>query len=188
MRGRLIVFEGVDRSGKTTQCRDLVDYINSTGGSAESMRFPDRTTPVGKIIDQFLSREINLIDKAAHLLFSANRWEMAQIIRDKLDAGITLVVDRYVSSAQAYGAIEPIDEHWYQQADRGLPIADLVFLLDVADTSGRDGFGAERYETPEHMARVRAKFLTMSADWCVIDASQSVADVRDKIRATINGE
>lgn len=191
MGARLIAFEGVDRSGKSTQCADLVNYLNQTGERAELLKFPDRSTPLGEVINKFLRKEIELTDKAAHLLFSANRWELEQTIRDKLAAGITLVLDRYVFSAQAYGDIGPEDEFWYQQADIGLPAPDLVILLDVPDTSKRGGFGGERYERPEFMARVRQRFLAMARgreDWRVIDASRSIQEVRDEIRATINGE
>ena len=41
-------------------------------------------------------------DHAIHLLFSANRWEVAKSIREKLNAGITLVVDRYAYSGVAF--------------------------------------------------------------------------------------
>jgi dTMP kinase len=44
--------------------------------AAELYRFPDRTTAIGVLIDQYLAKTIDLDDKAVHLLFSANRWEL----------------------------------------------------------------------------------------------------------------
>eukprot|EP00938_MAST-03A_sp_MAST-3A-sp1_P002357 g2357.t1 len=76
-RGAFLVFEGVDRCGKTTQTKLLVEKLKQDGRKVELMRFPDRTTTVGKMIDQYLKMGINLHDKAIHLLFSANRWELA---------------------------------------------------------------------------------------------------------------
>ena len=38
---------------------------------------PDRTTPIGKMIDSYLRSQSDLDDRAIHLLFSANRWELA---------------------------------------------------------------------------------------------------------------
>lgn len=84
-RGTLIVFEGCDRSGKTTTCKRLVEHLNSATAPTESqnnvkhlakfMRFPDRSTEVGTAIDGYLRGQRELDDHVVHLLFSANRWE-----------------------------------------------------------------------------------------------------------------
>ena len=50
-RGSLIVFEGSDRSGKTTQVEKLVEKLNREGMQAERMRFPDRTKAIGSAIN-----------------------------------------------------------------------------------------------------------------------------------------
>lgn len=74
-RGALIVLEGLDRSGKTSQSTRLLSYLEGLGHSAELWRFPDRTTSVGQMISSYLSNESQLDDRTIHLLFSANRWE-----------------------------------------------------------------------------------------------------------------
>jgi len=73
-RGTLIVFEGCDRSGKTTVCKKLVEHFNGKE-SVKFMRFPDRTTEVGNAINSYLIGQRELDDHVIHLLFSANRWE-----------------------------------------------------------------------------------------------------------------
>jgi dTMP kinase len=75
-RGIFVVFEGVDRCGKSTQCRLLSKYLSDRGYSVVDMRFPDRTTPIGTMINAYLTNNADMDDKAIHLLFSANRWEM----------------------------------------------------------------------------------------------------------------
>lgn len=74
-RGALIVLEGLDRSGKTSQSSRLLSYLKGLGFSAESWHFPDRNTGVGLMISSYLSNQSHLDDHAIHLLFSANRWE-----------------------------------------------------------------------------------------------------------------
>ncbi|KAH0836492.1 thymidylate kinase [Lanmaoa asiatica] len=85
-RGAFIVIEGLDRSGKSTQAVRLIDRIQSTTTDSASsgsppkavlLKFPDRTTAIGKMIDAYLRSESELDDHAIHLLFSANRWELA---------------------------------------------------------------------------------------------------------------
>ena len=74
-RGALIVLEGLDRSGKTSQSSKLLTYLEGLGHSAELWRFPDRSTNVGQMISMYLSNKSQLDDHTIHLLFSANRWE-----------------------------------------------------------------------------------------------------------------
>ena len=74
-RGALVVFEGLDRSGKTSQCGRLLSYLEGLGHSVELWRFPDRTTSVGQMISAYLTNKSQLDDRTIHLLFSANRWE-----------------------------------------------------------------------------------------------------------------
>jgi dTMP kinase len=74
-RGALVVLEGLDRSGKSSQCSRLVSYLEAQGLSAELWRFPDRTTDVGQMISAYLTNASQFDDHTIHLLFSANRWE-----------------------------------------------------------------------------------------------------------------
>jgi dTMP kinase len=72
MRGKLVVFEGLDRSGKSTQSKLLHENLENS----VLVRFPNRETTTGKIIDTYLKGTQDLCDEAIHLLFSANRWEL----------------------------------------------------------------------------------------------------------------
>ncbi len=49
---------------------------------SEVWRYPNRTTNIGKLINNYLSKEIELEDHAVHLLFSANRWETVDIMKE----------------------------------------------------------------------------------------------------------
>lgn len=110
-RGAFILFEGVDRSGKSTQAAQLTQALQDQGVSgcgwlscmlavwgrqgkacnpgslacacalmlaqvaAEQWNFPDRSTNIGKTIDEYLKGNAESDDATMHLLFSANRWE-----------------------------------------------------------------------------------------------------------------
>ena len=97
-RGLFFLFEGVDRSGKTTQVDLLFRHFESLDQKAQKFRFPLRSTLVGKTIDGYLKSEIEVEDHAIHLLFSANRWEMAAEIEKTLKSGVHIIMDRYVYS------------------------------------------------------------------------------------------
>jgi len=125
-RGALIVFEGCDRSGKTTQVKRLVETLNKTGCTTEMMRFPDRSTGIGSVINSYLTCSQELDDRAIHLLFSANRWETEKQIQRSLAAGTNIIIDRYAYSGVAFSAAKPgLSLDWCKQPDVGLPRSTL---------------------------------------------------------------
>jgi dTMP kinase len=87
-RGALIVFEGCDRAGKTTQCKRLVERLKQQNVNVKFMNFPDRSTESGKIIDAYLRKAKNLSDEAIHLLFTTNRWEAKNEMEKALKTGM----------------------------------------------------------------------------------------------------
>ncbi|CEG70142.1 Putative Thymidylate kinase [Rhizopus microsporus] len=170
-RGLMIVVEGCDRSGKSTQCELLVHNLKSRNIDSELVKFPDRTTQTGKMIDSYLRQKSDLDDHAIHLLFSANRWEAMKSISEKLLAGKTLVIDRYAYSGVAFSVAKGLDFDWCKHPDVGLLSPDLVLFLDLSinEAEKRGGFGEERYEKRDLQIKVRTEFRKLKDDsWKVI--------------------
>lgn len=141
-RGAFLLLEGVDRCGKTTQCQRLMQRLVQAGIAATAMRFPDRTTSTGKLIDSYLQQTSNMNDHAIHLLFSANRWESADTILQHLHAGTTIVCDRYAYSGVAFSASkEGMDLEWCKEPDKGLPAPDCVIFLDMSTEQAEERGG-----------------------------------------------
>ena len=187
-----IVVEGLDRSGKTTQCARLVDRLNDHNaehGGCTLIKFPERTTAIGQMIDGYLRSGVDLDDHAVHLLFSANRWELRARILEELGRGKHVVLDRYVYSGVAFTMIKGIDEAWCKGCDAGLPKPDLTLFLDLSEevAAKRGGYGEERYEKAETQKKVRGAFAnlrssdTEGSEWRVIDAAGSVDQVTIEI-------
>lgn len=183
------MLEGVDRAGKTTQCRKLVETLQLSARPAHMMRFPDRTTPMGQLINSYLEHKSDLEDHAVHLLFSANRWELVPLMKRKLEEGTTLIIDRYAFSGVAFSsAKQDLCVDWCMNPDVGLPKPDLVLFLQInpAAAAQRGQFGAERYETSSFQQCVEQNFKQLMADtsvnWQVVDASQSIDEVHDDIK------
>ncbi|CAG9763506.1 unnamed protein product [Ceutorhynchus assimilis] len=183
-RGALIVIEGVDRSGKSTQCKKLVESLRNKNLKAELMNFPDRTTLTGKLISDYLrDPECTLNDEAIHLLFSANRWENVDKMKDFLYAGTTVIVDRYSYSGIAFSSAKKgMDINWCKHPEIGLPKPDLVILLTLSAEAAakRSGFGEERYETKAMQSMVSKVFENLAKqedNWKIVDASGSMDEV-----------
>ncbi|THX86881.1 thymidylate kinase [Aureobasidium pullulans] len=191
-RGKLIVFEGLDRSGKSTQCERLVSYLTEKGVPVEHRRFPDRTTPIGQMINNYLQGQTEQEDHVIHLLFSANRWEAVPSIEADINAGITVIIDRYYYSGCVYSAAKnnpSLSLSWSRHPEEGLPRPDLCLFLDISaeDAAKRGGWGEERYEKQELQDRVRQLFADMRAtddgsDFVTINAGQSLEEVASAIR------
>ena len=116
-RGKLIVIEGSDSSGKATQTSKLIERLHYEGHSAEHMSFPQYETPTGRIIGQCYlgkSREewrgdsgwfpdaVNLDPKIASLYYAADRRAALPRINAIVNSGRNLVMDRYVPSNMAH--------------------------------------------------------------------------------------
>eukprot|EP00102_Acyrthosiphon_pisum_P027105 XP_016664315.1 PREDICTED: thymidylate kinase isoform X2 [Acyrthosiphon pisum] len=158
MRGALIVLEGCDRSGKTTQYR---------------------STPIGSLINDYLSRKIELPDRSVHLLFSANRWELEPEIRKQIESGVTLIVDRYSYSGVVFtSAKQCVDFKWCCGPENGLPKPDIVMFLklSIGEMAKRSGFGDERYENIEFQNKVDINYDKFKNDnFIQVDAAQDVS-------------
>ena len=196
-RGWLIVFEGLDRSGKSTQCERLVGRLRHDGQKVEHLRFPDRTTPSGKMINSYLSGNSQQEDHVIHLLFSANRWELANTIRTLVNDNTIVVVDRYYYSGCVYSAAKGIAGmglEWCREPEVGLPRPDMCLFLNLSteEAAKRGGYGLERYESQDMQEKVRGLFAEMrehhdeADDIVVVDAGRSVEDVARNIQQLVD--
>ncbi|XP_031253495.1 thymidylate kinase-like isoform X1 [Pistacia vera] len=183
-RGALIVLEGLDRCGKTSQSGKLLSYLEGLGHSAELWRFPDRTTSVGQMISAYLLNQSQLDDHTIHLLFSANRWEKRSMMETKLKAGTTLIVDRYSYSGVAFSSAKGVDVEWCKAPEMGLLAPDVVLFLDIPPEKAaeRGGYGGERYEHLEFQKKVAQCYqILRDSSWKIIDGCQGIDEVEKEL-------
>jgi dTMP kinase len=169
----------------------LAKSLSEKHGRTELIRFPERSTTIGNLIDSYLKSASNLNDQSIHLLFSANRWERSSFVEESLNAGTNLVCDRYAYSGVAFTSAKGLDVEWCKNPDRGLPAPDCIIYLDLAieEAAQRGQFGEERYEKVEFQKTVRDKFFTLqqkdeeqrSIPWYVLDARKSIDELHQEI-------
>jgi dTMP kinase len=111
-KGKLIVIEGTDSSGKETQARNLVKRLSEEGVPCTRINFPRYDTPTGRIIGQCYLGKKNLgkgdtawfgdadslNPEIASLYYAADRMAAKEEMLNILDSGTNLILDRYVSS------------------------------------------------------------------------------------------
>lgn len=195
MSGRLIVFEGGEASGKSTQAARLAERLG-----ARLTREPGGTSLGAQLRALLLDHsELQVHPRAEALLMAADRAQhVTEVVEPALAAGEDVVCDRFVGSSLAYqgfGRGLPVDEvgrlSWF--ATGGLQ-PDLVILLDVAPdvASSRIERAPDRIETAgtQFHARVRAGYLALAeADpqtWVVIDGARPPDEVTHTVTAAVD--
>ena len=153
MRGKLIVVEGTDCSGKETQTNKLVEKLTNDGRTVKRYSFPMYETPTGKIVGgPYLGKSYicegwfpegapNVNNKVASLYYAADRLYNIDIINNDLENGIDVILDRYVYSNMAHqGAKLDIKRNrielykWLEELEfnlLGLPVPDIRIFLHM---------------------------------------------------------
>ncbi len=142
-RGKLVVFEGAEGAGKTTQIRLLVERLTAAGIPCVSLREPGGT-PVGDAIRAIvLAREGEMSAGAEALLFMASRAELvAREVEPALERGAVVILDRFFLSTYAYqiagrGLAEEDVRAANHLATSGT-VPDITILLDISASEGMD--------------------------------------------------
>src|SRR6185503_5552471 len=194
MRGLFVTFEGIDRSGKTTQAGLLVDAL---GDEALGVREPGGTEAGERVRELLKDPSVSLSPEAEALLFAAARSELvADVILPALEEGKVVVSDRYLDSSLAYqgGArglgiadVEQVNHF----ATRGLR-PDLTFLLDLPpeDAAARSGesdrFEEEGTSLQEAVGAAYEALIRADPDrWRRIDARRSPDEVHKLVMASV---
>lgn len=189
-RGRLIVFEGLDQSGKQTQCEQLAEELQRRGHEVERISFPDYTTAIGQEIARALAGERDYTPDVMQLLYAANRFEWKPRIDAWLEAGVLVLSDRYIASSIAYGETQGLDAGWLSSVQQPLPQADLTILLDIAPETAvrRKSTGRDRYERDlALLGRVRDSYTRQASrpGWIRIDGEQDRSRVSADVAAAV---
>jgi dTMP kinase len=182
-KGKIIVFEGIDKAGKTTQAKLLEKKL---GNKCVRIDFPDYTTPVGKEIKQFLDGKRNYPDEVKMMLLSANRWEKKGEIEKMVGKGITVIMNRYYQSNLVYGISKGLKLDWLLSLDKGLPKADVVIVIDIRPKTlvSRSKNIVDTFEKDlELIRRVKKNYriLANKFNWRTVEGEASVDEVHSQV-------
>jgi dTMP kinase len=191
-KGKIIVLEGTDKAGKTTQSRMLLEALKISSKVSVIIDFPDYTTSIGMEIRAFLDGKRDYLPEVKHLLFSANRWEKKKEIESMLEKGTLIVMNRYWQSNLVYGAASGIDVDWLLRLDKGLPKEDLVIALLV-----KPSVSSKRAEIPDAFesdadlaAKAYENYIKFAKKfkWRIVDGSKSKEQVHQEIMKVVRKE
>jgi len=195
MAGLFVTFEGIDRSGKTTQARMLVEAL---GDDALAVREPGGTEVGERLRELLKDPSVSISPEAEALMFAAARAELvAQVIRPALDQGKVVVSDRFLDSSLAYqGVARGLGVDDVEQINRfatGGLMPDLTFLLSIDPARAAERAGQlDRFEDEGdslQMAVYEAYGELAEKDparWQIIDADRPSSEVHADVLAAVH--
>jgi len=182
-KGKIIVFEGIDKAGKTTQAKLLEKKL---GSKCVRIDFPDYSTTIGKEIRQFLDGKRNYPDEVKMMLLSANRWEKKEEIEKIVSKGTTVIMNRYYQSNLVYGISKGLKLDWLLSLDKGLPKADLVIVIDIRPKTlaSRSKNVVDTFEKDlDLIRRVKKNYriLANKFNWRTAEGEKSIDEVHGQV-------
>jgi dTMP kinase len=206
-RGLLVVFEGAEGAGKSTQLRLLADWLGSRGRDVVAVREPGGTVVGDEIRRILLDPSSDIVPRSEALLFMASRAQLVEReIRPAVENGAFVLLDRFFLSTYAYqGAGRGLPESDLRSANaiatQGL-VPDLTLLLTIAPADGlaratergeRDRMERAELAFHERVARAFETFATR--EWqashpecgpiVLVDALGSEGAVFDRVLGTL---
>ncbi len=169
-RGKFIVFEGIDGSGKSTQIKLLANYLREKGVSVYTTCEPT-DGPIGSVLHQCMTGRIPADERTIAALFVADRLDHISNpvngILSKIESGVTVLSDRYYLSSYAYNGSH-VSLDWVLQANSLCAEQlrpDINIYIDIdpqvsLNRINRRG-STERYEKLDNMERVRKKYFEL---------------------------
>lgn len=204
VRGKFIVFEGIDGSGKSTQVKLLAEHLRRQGQTVHVTQQPSGRA-IGKLLRAILTGQEKTDERAIAALFLADRLDHITApgdgLLDRLAAGETVICDRYYFSSFAYNSLK-VSMDWVIEAHApvfDLLRPDLVLYLDLPIEESlnrirRNREGTEHYEKRETLERVRENYLAAfdrlqdQENIRKINANRSLEDIAAEIVGTVSGD
>ena len=199
-RGKFIVFEGMDGSGKTTQMKALIKYLESKGEACYSTHEPT-DSPFGGLLRSCLTGRVEADERAIAALFAADRLDhitnAVNGIEKKLVGGVNVLCDRFYFSSFAYnGEFVPFD--WVVELNRPareMLRPDLTVFIDLPTEESMKRVArrgeTERYETTEKQRKIRERFFEAFARFpeekiAVVTSEEDKDKTQTKIREAVD--
>ena len=212
LAGKLIVVEGADGSGRSTQIARLVEWLETCGHATVQVGLK-RSSLVSSELEK--AQEGNILSRTTLSLFYATDFadQLENIILPALKAGFIVLADRYIYTLMARDMVRGMDEAWLKNIYGIALEPDAVFYLSLEPEelvqrnlsksaaldyweSGMDlGLSRDMFDSfVKYQAAMQAAFrrLQKTYDFTIVDANRSVDSVtkqlRKEIRALLDGE
>ena len=194
-KGKFIVVEGLDGSGKSAQVDLVVEYLKQKGKEVVVTKEPTVESEAGRKIKQALRKEIYVEPLELQKLYVQDRKEhLENKVIPALNEGKFVVSSRYMFSTFAYGHSDGLNVSELVKLNQNFLIPDLTLVVDVSPEScvqrieGR-GEPKELFEQKEKLARVNEiykKLPGMFENVVMVNGERNIPEVFEEIKKIIN--
>lgn len=188
-RGRLVVFEGIDGSGKSTQLRLCAEHLRARGVDPVVTREPTSGSWGQRIRAMARSGERVAPEEELQWFLEDRREHVARVIEPGLAAGQLVLSDRYYLSTVAYQGARGLDpERLLAAAEAEFPPPDLALVFEIEPARGlarvvaRGDTEEPAFEDPRLLERVDAIFRTLDRPYVVrVAADAAPSDIHEQV-------
>ncbi len=186
MKGKFIVFYGINNLGKTTQVKLLIEKLQQQGIKVEFTKYAHYDLePTGKLINDYLrnGNPDKFSPREFQLLHFAERLQYEPILKEKLDQGITVIAEDYFPTAIAWGTGAGVHQPFLEYLYKFIRHEDLGFLFDGERFTESIESGHKHETDAALMQKVREvhKDLGNKYNWLPIHANDTRESIHEKI-------
>lgn len=193
-KGKFIVLEGIDGSGKSTQVKLLKKYFEGQGFLVILTKEPTNDSSVSKKIRQILNKEVIVEAKKLQELFIQDRKEhLEKFIIPSLKDGKIVISDRYYFSTIAYGESAAVSREWLIEKNSNFLAPDISIIIDLDPKICIERIRANRssislFEEIEKLKMIRKNYKELVKRFknvCIIDGKKSIEEVFSQIKKRV---
>lgn len=191
-RGLLIVFEGADGTGKSTQLRLLYNSLHQQGYSVLATREPTDGRYGKKIRQLYVNRGAYSSEEELQLFLADRKEHVEDLIKPSLDAGMIVLCDRYFLSTVAYQGARGFDPESIMARNSFAPAPDLALVFHVPIKTGLSRITQGRGDVPndfeqhQDLTKVAAIFASLKQPYIRrIESSGTINDVFEQVMAHV---
>ena len=191
-KGVLIVFEGIDGAGKSTQAEILLDRLKARGYDVAYFREPSESKWGREIKKRALFADSLSPEEELELFQKDRRENVERNLKPALEEKKIVILDRYYYSTIAYQGAKGIDHEMIKKANEEFVVKpDLVFILDIDAKRGLERIQNRKkkdklFEREDYLVKVREIFCSFEGENIIhIDALKPREEISKKIEESI---
>lgn len=189
-KGRLIVFEGIDGTGKSTHISCLRKYLEGKGLEVVQSFEPTRGRWGRMLRDSAVTGRLS-VEEEVDLFLKDRREHVETLIAPALARGAWVLLDRYYLSMMAYQGARGVDTSVIRAANEEFaPVPDAVIWLDIPVSVALDRIGSrgerDAFETEAGLTACRNVFASIHEPWMLrVDADARREEVAERVRKAL---
>ncbi len=191
-RGRLIVFEGIDGTGKSTQIQLLAQYLREQGYEVVTDFEPTRGPWGMKVREAAMAGDRLDIEEEINCLLQDRREHVRDVIEPAMERGAWVLLDRYYLSMMAYqGASGVSVEGIREWNEEFATVPDIAFWLDIplevaVDRMRARGNVADAFEQEPFLQACKDIYSSMEMPWLHrVEADGSIEETQARVRTLV---